>query len=157
MLRAAERADVDTVVVASTDKAALAASFYGRTKRFMEQLTAFAARRAGGPRIAVRFVNVLGSAGSASELFLRQARGGVPLTVTDSGMVRYWITMAHAATLAAQGVLLASEGVSLATSATPTTLTVGDLAERIWIRRVAQVRPTSRQSGSGRARPSARF
>ena len=132
VLRAAERADVDTVVVASTDKAALAASFYGRTKRFMEQLTAFAARRAGGPRIAVRFVNVLGSAGSASELFLRQARGGVPLTVTDTGMVRYWITMAHAATLAAQGVLLASEGVSLATSATPTTLTVGELAERIW-------------------------
>ena len=132
VLRAAERADVDTVVVASTDKAALAASFYGRTKRFMEQLTAFAARRAGGPRIAVRFVNVLGSAGSASELFLRQARGGVPLTVTDSGMVRYWITMAHAATLAAQGVLLASEGVSLATSAAPTTLTVGELAERIW-------------------------
>jgi nucleoside-diphosphate-sugar epimerase len=132
LLRAAERADVDTVVVASTDKAALAASYYGRTKRFMEQLTAFAARRAGGPRIAVRFVNVLGSAGSASELFLRQARGGVPLTVTDSGMVRYWITMAHAATLAAQGVLLASEGVSLATSAAPTTLTVGELAERIW-------------------------
>jgi len=132
VLRAAERADVDTVVVASTDKAALAASFYGRTKRFMEQLTAFAARRAGGPRIAVRFVNVLGSAGSASELFLQQARGGVPLTVTDSGMVRYWITMAHAATLAAQGVLLASEGVSLATSAAPMTLTVGELAERIW-------------------------
>jgi nucleoside-diphosphate-sugar epimerase len=132
VLRAAERSEVETVVVASTDKAALAASFYGRTKRFMEQLTAFAARRAGGPRIAVRFVNVLGSAGSASELFLWQARGGVPLTVTDTGMVRYWITMAHAATLAAQGVLLASEGVSLATSATPTTLTVGELAERIW-------------------------
>ena len=132
VLRAAERNDVDTVVVASTDKAALAASFYGRTKRFMEQLTAFAARRAGGPRVAVRFVNVLGSAGSASELFLRQARGGVPLTVTDTGMVRYWITMAHAATLAAHGVLLAADGVSLATSAAPTTLTVGELAERIW-------------------------
>ena len=48
-----------------------AASFYGRTKRFMEQLTAYAGR-AGGERIAVRFVNVLGSAGSASELFLRR-------------------------------------------------------------------------------------
>ena len=40
VLRAAEAAGVETVVVASTDKAALAASFYGRTKRFMEQLTA---------------------------------------------------------------------------------------------------------------------
>ena len=98
----------------------------------MEHLTAFAARQAGARRIAVRFVNVLGSAGSASELFLRQARANVPLTVTDTGMVRYWITMAHAATLAAHGVLLAGEGVLLAGPADAVTLTVGELAERIW-------------------------
>jgi nucleoside-diphosphate-sugar epimerase/sugar phosphate isomerase/epimerase len=132
VLRAAEKAGVDRVVVASTDKAALAASFYGRTKRFMEQLTAYAAQRAGARRTAVRFVNVLSSAGSASDLFLRQARGGVPLTVTDTGMVRYWITMAHAATLAAHGALLAGEGAMLAAPADPAMLTVGELAERIW-------------------------
>jgi nucleoside-diphosphate-sugar epimerase/sugar phosphate isomerase/epimerase len=132
VLRASEKAGVDTVVVASTDKAALAASFYGRTKRFMEQLTAYAARQAGGRRAAVRFVNVLSSAGSASDLFLKQARAGVPLTVTDTGMVRYWITMAHAATLAAHGALLAGEGVMLAGPADPAMLTVGELAERIW-------------------------
>jgi FlaA1/EpsC-like NDP-sugar epimerase len=131
LLRAAEAAGVETVVVASTDKAALAASFYGRTKRFMEQLTADAARR-GGKRIAVRFVNVLGSAGSASELFLRQARAGVPLTVTDRGMMRYWITMAHAVTLAAHGALLAGDGVVLAGPHEPLVLTVGELAGRIW-------------------------
>ena len=132
VLRAAEKVGVESVVVTSTDKAALAASFYGRTKRFMEQLTAFAARRAGAERLAVRLVNVLGSAGSASELFLRQARADVPLTVTDTGMVRYWITMAHAATLVAHGVLLAAEGEVLATPADPVSLTVGELAERIW-------------------------
>jgi nucleoside-diphosphate-sugar epimerase len=132
VLHAADGAGVETVVVASTDKAATAASFYGRTKRFMEQLTAFAARRAGAERIAVRFVNVLGSAGSASELFLRQARAGVPLTVTDTGMARYWITMAHAVTLAAHGALLAAGGVSLAGPAATKMLTVGELAERIW-------------------------
>jgi nucleoside-diphosphate-sugar epimerase len=132
VLRAADAAGVQTVVVASTDKAALAAGFYGRTKRFMEQLTAFSARRGGAQRIAVRFVNVLGSAGSASELFLRQARASVPLTVTDTGMVRYWITMAHAATLAAHGALLAAEGTLLAGPADPVELTVGELAERIW-------------------------
>ena len=48
VLRAAEASGVGTVVVASTDKAALAASFYGRTKRFMEQLTAYSAREGGG-------------------------------------------------------------------------------------------------------------
>src|SRR4051812_3328541 len=113
VLRAAESAGVETVVVASTDKAALAQSFYGRTKRFMEQLTAFAARSAGAQRTAVRLVNVLGSAGAASEIFLGQARAGVPLTVTDTGMVRYWITMPHAACLVAQAALLAGEDVPL--------------------------------------------
>ncbi|MBD0317086.1 MAG: polysaccharide biosynthesis protein [Thermoleophilia bacterium] len=132
VLRAADRVGVETVVVASTDKAALAASFYGRTKRLLEQLAAFAARQAGGRRTAVRFVNVLGSGGSVSELFLRQARAGLPLTVTDGGMVRYWITMAHAATLAAHAALLAHEGVLLACPAEPVTLAVGELAERIW-------------------------
>jgi nucleoside-diphosphate-sugar epimerase/sugar phosphate isomerase/epimerase len=141
VLRAAELTGVDTVVVASTDKAALAASFYGRTKRFMEQLTAFAARRSGGRRIAVRFVNVLESAGSASELFLAQARAGVPLTVTDTGMTRYWITMGHAAVLAAHGALLAADGARLATPADPVVLTVGELAERIWRRAGRSGRP----------------
>ncbi|KKM16369.1 hypothetical protein LCGC14_1686520, partial [marine sediment metagenome] len=132
VLHAAEAAGVETVVVASTDKAALATSFYGRTKRFMEQLTAFAARRAGAKRIAVRFVNVLGSAGSASDLFLSQARAGVPLTVTDTGMTRYWITMAHATTIAVHATLLATQGTLLAGPAEPVTLTVGDLAKQIW-------------------------
>jgi len=132
VLRAAEALEVPTVVVASTDKAALAASLYGRTKRLMEDLAALAARRAGAARIAVRLVNVLGSAGSASELFLRQARAGVPLTVTDPGMVRYWITMPHACALLAHGSLAATEGTALATAADPVTLTVGELAERIW-------------------------
>jgi len=131
VLRAAEASAVQTVVVASTDKAALAASLYARTKRLMEQLTARAAD-AGGERIAVRFVNVLGSAGSASELFLRQARGGVPLTITDPGMVRYWITMGHATCLAAHAVLLATTGRLLAAPADPVTMTVGELAARIW-------------------------
>jgi FlaA1/EpsC-like NDP-sugar epimerase len=98
----------------------------------MEQLTAFAAREGGARRIAIRFVNVLGSAGSASELFLTQARAGVPLTVTDSGMIRYWITMAHSATLAAHAVLLAEDGTTLAVPAEPATLTVGQLANAIW-------------------------
>jgi FlaA1/EpsC-like NDP-sugar epimerase len=132
LLRAADLAGVETVVVASTDKAALAASFYGRTKRLMEQLTAYAARRGGGQRTAVRFVNVLESAGSASELFLRQARAGVPLTFTDTGMVRYWITMSHAACLIAQAALLAGDGVPLCSPHDPEMLTVGELAERIW-------------------------
>ena len=76
--------------------------------RAADRVRAGAARAAAGSRCG--FVNVLGSAGSASELFLRQARAGVPLTVTDTGMIRYWITMAHATTLLAHGALLAERG-----------------------------------------------
>jgi FlaA1/EpsC-like NDP-sugar epimerase len=128
LLRAAEAAGAGAVVVASTDKAALASSRYGRTKRLMEQLAAVAEVPAG----AVRLVNVLGSAGSASELFLRQSRAGVPLTVTDTTMVRYWITRGHAAALLAHAALLVPEGCTLATAADPVSLTVGELAERTW-------------------------
>ena len=98
----------------------------------MEQLTAFSARRTGGHRTAVRLVNVLGSAGAVSQTFLAQARAGVPLTVTDTGMVRYWITMTHAACLVAHAALLAGEGTLLCAPHDPVTLTVGELAERIW-------------------------
>ena len=132
VLRAAEAAGARTVVVASTDKAARATSLYGRTKRLMETLSGLAAERAGAARGAVRLVNVLGSAGSASELFLRQARAGVPLTVTDTGMLRFWITMAHAASLVAHAVLAADAGARLVTAADPAQLTVGDLAARVW-------------------------
>jgi UDP-glucose 4-epimerase len=85
-----------------------------------------------GGACAVRLVNVLASAGSASELFLRQARAGVPLTVTDTGMMRYWITGAHAALVLAHGALLAAEGEVLATPHDPAELSVGELAARIW-------------------------
>ena len=119
----------------------------------MEQLTAFSARSAGAQRIAVRFVNVLGSAGSASDLFLRQARADVPLTVTDTGMVRYWMTMAHATTLAAHGALLAAQGVHIAGPADPEMLTVGELASANLVRGRARGRSrASTWSASAAAR-----
>jgi nucleoside-diphosphate-sugar epimerase/sugar phosphate isomerase/epimerase len=132
VLRAAEETGARTVVVASTDKAARAANLYGRTKRMMETLTALAAERAGGGRAAVRLVNVLGSAGSATELWLRQARAGVPLTLTDPAMERYWITMAHAASLVAHGCLAAEGGARLVTAHEPVELAIGEVAGRIW-------------------------
>jgi nucleoside-diphosphate-sugar epimerase/sugar phosphate isomerase/epimerase len=132
VLRAAEQAGASSVVVASTDKAARAANLYGRTKRMMETLTALAAERAGGGRAAVRLVNVLGSAGSATELWLRQSRAGVPLTLTDPTMERFWITMAHAASLIAHGSLVAASGGRLLTAHDPLEMPIGELAERIW-------------------------
>ena len=56
----------------------------------------------------------------------------MPFTVTDTGMLRYWITMAHAVTAAVHGALLAAQGTRLATPAGAPELTVGELAARIW-------------------------
>jgi FlaA1/EpsC-like NDP-sugar epimerase len=56
----------------------------------------------------------------------------VPLTVTDTGMLRYWITGAHAVALLAHGGLLAARGERLVTAADPANMTVGELAARIW-------------------------
>jgi FlaA1/EpsC-like NDP-sugar epimerase len=44
-------------------------------------------------------------------------------------MLRYWITMAHAAALVGQAIL---PGPALLTAADPAMLTVGELAARIW-------------------------
>ena len=111
VLRAAEAAGVETVVVASTDKAALARQLLRTHEAVHGAAHRVSARRPARRRIAVRLVNVLGSAGSASELFLRQARAGVPLTVTDTGDgalldhdgARGALSLAHGALLAARG------------------------------------------------------
>jgi len=132
VIDAAVAAGARTIVVASTDKAALATSSYGRTKRLMEQLAAAAAARHSVEAIAVRLVNVLGTAGSASDLFRRQALADVPFTITDPDMRRFWMTQAHAASMLAHGVLLAGDGERLATAADPAELSVGELASRIW-------------------------
>ena len=93
------------------------------------------------------------SAGSASELFLRQARAGVPLTVTDTGMMRYWITGAHAA-LAARPRRAAGRRAARCspTPHDPAELSVGELAERIWRAAGAGETPTSSCSASAAAR-----
>jgi FlaA1/EpsC-like NDP-sugar epimerase len=55
-------------------------------------------------------------------------------------MLRYWITLPHAATLVAHAALLAAEGEVVATAADPVQLSVGELGERIW----AQAGPPGR-------------
>ena len=80
----------------------------------------------------MRFVNVLASAGSASELFLRQARAGVPLTVTDTGMLRYWITMAPRGDARRARRAARRRRRPAGDRARPGVLTVGELAKRIW-------------------------
>ncbi|WP_461655117.1 SDR family NAD(P)-dependent oxidoreductase [Methylorubrum aminovorans] len=97
------------LVMISTDKAIEPVSQLGVTKRFAEMVaqsldheTALDAERGGAEAtrlIAVRFGNVLGSAGSVVPVFKAQIARGGPVTVTHAEMVRYFMTVREASDL----------------------------------------------------------
>jgi UDP-N-acetylglucosamine 4,6-dehydratase len=88
---------VKRVVALSTDKAVNPANLYGATKLCAEKLfiqgNTYAA--SGNTRFCcVRYGNVVGSRGSVIPLFLQQRCSG-RITITDSRMTRFWITLAQ--------------------------------------------------------------
>lgn len=97
---AAIRAGVKKVLFISSDKSCSPLNLYGASKMCGEHVT-IQSNAYGFPRgtrlSAVRYGNVLGSRGSAVGLWLRQARRGEPLTLTDPAMSRFWWTADHAA------------------------------------------------------------
>ena len=100
VISAGHEAGTEQIVYPSTDKAIDPPSLYGATKRLVEMMLYARAELADAPRCTiVRFVNVLGSRGSAPETFARQLLEGRSLTVTDRAMRRYWITPDHARVL----------------------------------------------------------
>ncbi len=92
VIAAARAAEVERVVVISTDKAVAPSNVYGMTKALCERLVGETADSYYGPIVtAVRYGNVIGSTGSVVPEFERQARESGCVTVTNPYMTRFWM------------------------------------------------------------------
>jgi FlaA1/EpsC-like NDP-sugar epimerase len=99
-------------VLVSTDKAANPRNLMGQSKAVCEWIVESYGRRpdVGTRFVAVRFGNVLNSAGSVVPIFRKQIARGGPVTVTHPEMSRYFMTIPEAVSLIVQAGAIGGRG-----------------------------------------------
>jgi len=104
--------EANRFVLISTDKALNAQAVYGQSKALCEWIVeAYGAREDVSTRfVAVRFGNVLDSAGSVIRIFKRQIAKGGPVTVTNPEMTRFFMTTPEAVSLVIQAGSIGGRG-----------------------------------------------
>ncbi|WP_438348475.1 SDR family NAD(P)-dependent oxidoreductase [Paenibacillus sp. FA6] len=100
VIHAAITHGVKKVIYVSTDKATHPSSTYGMTKALGEKLVVHANLRESKTKfVSVRSGNVLGSTGSVIPIFKQRIENGLDISLTDSRMTRFFLTIGDAITL----------------------------------------------------------
>lgn len=89
---------LEKFIFISTDKVVSSNSIMGASKRLSEIMT----KNAGFT--VVRFGNVMGSRGSLIPIWQKQCDSGLPLTITDDRMTRYFMTIPEACELVIKAI-----------------------------------------------------
>ncbi len=92
---------VKKVICLSTDKAVYPINAMGISKAMMEKIMISKSRSLNSDTTicATRYGNVMGSRGSVIPLFIEQIKNKLPITITDSEMTRFMMTLEDAVNL----------------------------------------------------------
>jgi UDP-N-acetylglucosamine 4,6-dehydratase len=99
VLTAAIEAEVKTVICLSTDKAAYPVNSMGTSKAMMEKVIVAKSRTVSPDKIKIcctRYGNVIASRGSVIPLWIEQIRNNQPITLTESSMTRFIMSLEEA-------------------------------------------------------------
>jgi UDP-N-acetylglucosamine 4,6-dehydratase len=99
VLTAAIDANVKTVICLSTDKAAYPVNSMGTSKAMMEKVIVAKSRTVSPDKIKIcctRYGNVIASRGSVIPLWIEQIKNNQPITLTESAMTRFIMSLDEA-------------------------------------------------------------
>lgn len=129
VLTAAIENQVKKVICLSTDKAAYPINAMGISKAMMEKVFIAKSKTIDPEKTLIcgtRYGNVMASRGSVIPLFIEQIKSGTPLTVTDSDMTRFLMSLEEAVELVVFAFENAKAG-DIVVQKSPAS-TIGDLA-----------------------------